>query len=189
MGSLLSTKRDAELGRQRVGRLLVRFKAAQGGKILGVTEVALLIALSIAPFACVRGAAQSSDASACAKDDQCGSGWFCDRGTCAEISAHLDVSPYGAECAPAVTVPASDFGPPRIIDKCRGTYLCREGRCRSCLVTSECTMSTECRAGGDRYLGKYCWAPDAAAPTTAGLDAIGMTMAAPDGGFGSGDSS
>jgi hypothetical protein len=154
-------------------------------RILGVTRATLFIALSIAPLACVRGAAKSSDASVCTKDDQCGIGWFCDRGTCAEISADFAVSPYGAECAPPVTVPASDFGPPRIIDKCRGAYLCLEGRCKSCLVTSECTMSNECRAGGDRYLGKYCWAPDAAAPTTAGLDAMAMSMVAPDGGIGS----
>lgn len=157
-------------------------------RILRVTRATLFIALSIAPLACARHAAETSDASVCTKDGQCGSGRFCDRGVCAQISADGVVSPYGWECEPPVTEPATDFGPPRIIDKCWGAYLCIEGRCKSCLVGSECTMAKECRAGGDRFLGKYCYAPDAAAPTTAGLDAMATSMVAPpDGGMGSVD--
>jgi hypothetical protein len=65
-----------------------------------------------------------------------------------------------------------------IIDKCR-PYLCVDGRCQSCSATSECTGALECRAGGDRFVGRYCFARGLDAPTTTGLDAVGTTTAAP----------
>ncbi len=95
----------------------------------------------------------------------CFAGWFCDRGKCAEISHDFAMSPYGVECQPPLHLPPDDFGGGRVIDSCRGIYLCVEGRCSSCDSDSECTRSAVCTGVQGRFVGKRCLLPsDASIP-------------------------
>lgn len=57
----------------------------------------------------------------CMKDDQCGDG-FCDRGRCAAIWTGRAY--YGQRCG--------------LNHGCSISYLCLEGRCRSCASDAEC---------------------------------------------------
>jgi hypothetical protein len=60
----------------------------------------------------------------CTKDDECGDG-FCDRGRCAAIWTYSER--YGQRC--------EDDG------RCGSSYLCIDGRCRSCVSDEECTRT------------------------------------------------
>jgi hypothetical protein len=92
----------------------------------------------------------------CTSDEQCDGGWFCDRGTCTQVSADLILSPYGALCSEPVILPGTDMTAPSVIDKCRGLYICIEGRCRSCIDTMECLVPRICQTGTEKYRGSYC---------------------------------
>jgi hypothetical protein len=150
-------------------------------KAPGVSRPLLCIAFSILSISCSSTASKNgNDRAICEKDDQCAAGQFCDRGICAITSTDPTLSPYGIECVPTIVAPGDDVSPPQAIGRCRNIYLCVDGRCRSCAARSDCQGSRECRTGGGRYSGEYCWDPNQGPPSALGLDAMGMTNPAPN---------
>lgn len=103
-------------------------------------------------------------------DRPCAAGWFCDRGTCAEMSRDFAQSPYGAECQPPLFLPPDNFGGARLVDKCRQVYVCIEGRCSSCSSAMECSRSRACSAGPERFSGRICSGPGVALPSDASVE-------------------
>jgi hypothetical protein len=90
----------------------------------------------------------------CATDGDCASG-FCDRARCA---AKFDPRHYGWECDES-SLPADN---PIRASKLRvcGAYVCREGRCRSCLSNADCSGGGVCQRSHDPATpGWFCGAP------------------------------
>jgi hypothetical protein len=112
-----------------------------------------------------RSTAQPQVNPECGNDGDCGDARWCDRGTCA--AERPEGNPYGARCFLADVDPATGERDYRG-DVCAG-YLCIDGRCRSCLETSECSEFSDpvsCETGGrpGKSCGDYSFqAPDATA--------------------------
>lgn len=98
---------------------------------------------------------------ACVKDGDCFPG-FCDWGFCGNPGTPIN---YGRECTPPAPEPDGPLPPPppggmwgpkafSDEDTCDG-YLCIRGRCRSCLMNSECAGGMTC-GHADGFPGKMC---------------------------------
>jgi len=84
---------------------------------------------------------------ACSQDADCQTA-FCDRGLCAQPFLPIH---YGRECVPPENR--------RERERPCGSYICADGRCRSCQSDAEClywTGAESCAAFGESQPGKTC---------------------------------
>jgi hypothetical protein len=86
----------------------------------------------VAVLACGQRGHEVSSTAQCVGDTDCSSG-FCDGDTCAEAGQS---ETFGRSCGP-IPVDENTGEPYWRLDVC-GSYLCKDGRCRSCVSDEEC---------------------------------------------------